>query len=83
MDERSEEEMSEAIKFAHEAIKEQCVAQERLAKAFGKKEVREYEPERTDEDLAQKVYDMAYDKVYAVAKAGSAKHERSAAFSEI
>ena len=83
MDEISEEEMTEAIKFAHEAIKAQCVAQERLAKAFGKKEVREYEPERTDEDLAQKVYDMAYDKVYAVAKAGSAKHERSAAFSEI
>ena len=83
MDEISEEEMTEAIKFAHEAIKGQCVAQERLAKAFGKKEVREYEPERTDEDLAQKVYDMAYDKVYAVAKAGSAKHERSAAFSEI
>ena len=83
MDEISEEEMTEAIKFAHEAIKAQCVAQERLAKAFGKKEVREYEPERTDEDLAQKVYNMAYDKVYAVAKAGSAKHERSAAFSEI
>jgi polyribonucleotide nucleotidyltransferase len=83
MDEISEEEMTEAIKFAHEAIKTQCVAQERLAKAFGKKEVREYEPERTDEDLAQKVHDMAYDKVYEVAKAGSAKHERSAAFSEI
>ena len=83
MDEISEEEMTEAIKSAHEAIKAQCVAQERLAKAFGKKEVREYEPERTDEDLAQKVYNMAYDKVYAVAKAGSAKHERSAAFSEI
>jgi len=83
MDEISEEEMTEAIKSAHEAIKAQCVAQERLAKAFGKKEVREYEPERTDEDLAQKVYDMAYDKVYAVAKAGSAKHERNAAFSEI
>ena len=83
MDEISEEEMTEAIKFAHEAIKKQCAAQERLAKAFGKKEVREYEPERTDEDLAQKIHDMAYDKVYAVAKAGSAKHERSAAFSEI
>ena len=53
MDEISEEEMTEAIKFAHEAIKKQCAAQERLAKAFGKKEVREYEPERTDEDLAQ------------------------------
>ncbi|MDA1175502.1 MAG: polyribonucleotide nucleotidyltransferase [Bacteroidetes bacterium] len=83
MDEISEEEMTEAIKFAHEAIKVQCAAQERLAEAFGKKEVREYEPERADEDLAQKVHDLAYDKVYAVAKAGSAKHERSAAFSEI
>ena len=83
MDEISEEEMTEAIKFAHEAIKVQCAAQIRLAEAFGKKEVREYEPEREDEDLAKKVHDLAYDKVYAVAKAGSAKHERSAAFSEI
>lgn len=79
----SEEEMVEAIKFAHEAIKVQCAAQIRLAEAFGKKEVREYEPEREDADLAQKIHDMAYDKVYAIAKAGSAKHERSAAFSEI
>ena len=79
----SEEEMVEAIKFAHEAIKVQCAAQIRLAEAFGKKEVREYEPEREDADLAQKIHDMAYDKVYAIAKAGSAKHERSAAFSGI
>ncbi len=83
MDEISEEEMTEAIKFAHEAIKVQCAAQVALAEAFGKKEVREYEPEREDEDLAKKIHDMAYDKVYAVAKAGSAKHERSAAFAEI
>ena len=83
MDEISEEEMTEAIKFAHEAIKVQCAAQLRLAEAFGKKEVREYEPEREDADLAKKIHDMAYDKVYAVAKAGSAKHERSASFSEI
>ncbi|WP_339633915.1 polyribonucleotide nucleotidyltransferase, partial [Bizionia echini] len=83
MDEISEEEMAEAIKFAHEAIKIQCAAQIKLAEAFGKKEVREYAPERTDEDLAKKIHDMAYDKVYAIAKAGSAKHERSAAFAEI
>ena len=83
MDEISEEEMTEAIKFAHEAIKVQCAAQLRLAEAFGKKDVREYEPEREDEDLAKKIHDMAYDKVYAVAQAGSAKHERSAAFGEI
>jgi len=83
MDEISEEEMAEAIKFAHEAIKIQCAAQLRLAEAFGKKEVREYPEERSDEDLAKKVHDMAYDKVYAIAKAGSAKHERSSAFNEI
>ncbi|WP_097046262.1 polyribonucleotide nucleotidyltransferase [Flagellimonas pacifica] len=83
MKEISEEEMTEAIKFAHEAIKVQCAAQIKLAEAFGKKEVREYEPEREDEDLAKKVYDLTYDKVYAIAKAGSAKHERSAAFDAI
>ncbi|WP_274475290.1 polyribonucleotide nucleotidyltransferase [Mangrovimonas aestuarii] len=83
MDEISEEEMTEAIKFAHEAIKVQCAAQLRLAEAFGKKETREYEPEREDADLAQKIHDMAYDKVYAVAKSGSSKHERGAAFAEI
>ena len=83
MDEISEEEMADAIKFAHEAIKVQCAAQIRLAEAFGKKEVREYEGEREDKELDQKVHDMAYDKVYAIAKAGSAKHERSAAFQQI
>ncbi|MCL4147422.1 UNVERIFIED_CONTAM: hypothetical protein GTU68_005642 [Idotea baltica] len=83
MDEISEEEMADAIKFAHEAIKVQCAAQVKLAEAFGKKEVREYEGEREEEDLAKKIHDMAYDKVYAIAKAGSAKHERSAAFQQI
>ena len=83
MDEISEEEMAEAIKFAHEAIKVQCAAQVRLAEAVGKKEVREYEPEEEDEALAKKIHDIVYDKTYAIAKAGSAKHERSQAFSDI
>ncbi len=83
MGEISEEEMVEAIKFAHEAVKVQCAAQDRLADAFGRKEVREYEGEPEDEELAKKIYDMAYDKVYTIAKAGSAKQERSAAFAEI
>ncbi|WP_034919055.1 polyribonucleotide nucleotidyltransferase [Gillisia sp. CAL575] len=83
MDEISEEEMADAIKFAHEHIKVQCAAQLRLADAVGRKEVREYPAEREDADLKKKVHDMAYDKVYAIAKAGSAKHERSAAFSQI
>ncbi len=83
MKEISEEEMVEAIKFAHEAIKVQIDAQMRLAEAFGRKEVREYEGEREDEALQQKIQEMAYDKVYAIAKAGSSKHERGEAFSAI
>jgi len=83
MKEISEEEMVEAIEFAHEAIKVQVAAQMRLADAFGRKEVREYEGESEDEELQKKIHEMAYDKVYAIAKAGSAKHERSEAFSAI
>ena len=83
MGEISEEEMAEAIKFAHEAIKVQCAAQVRLAEAVGKKPVREYEQETEDEALEQKIRELAYDKVYAVARAGSAKQDRSVAFAEI
>lgn len=83
MKEISEEEMVEAIKFAHEHIKKQCEAQLRLAEAVGRKEVREYEPEREDEDLKKKIHEMAYDKVYAVAKSASSKHDRSTSFDAI
>jgi len=83
MDEVSEEEMADAIKFAHESIKIQCAAQVRLAEAFGKKETREYEGEREDEELASKIHDLSYDKCYAIARKGTSKAERSAAFSEV
>ncbi|WP_353779866.1 polyribonucleotide nucleotidyltransferase [Winogradskyella sp. 3972H.M.0a.05] len=83
MDEISEEEMADAIKFAHDAIKVQCEAQVKLAEAFGKKETREYDPEVEDEDLNKKIHDMVYDKAYAIAKSGSSKQERGLAFSEL
>jgi polyribonucleotide nucleotidyltransferase len=83
MDEISEEEMADAIKFAHEAIKVQCAAQVKLAEAFGKKATREYAAEREDADLEKVVYNLAYDKVYAIAKNGSSKQERTSAFAEI
>jgi len=83
MKEISEEEMTEAIKAAHEAIKIQCEAQLRLAEAFGKKETREYEPAVEDEALAEKIHGMVYDKTYAIAKAGSSKHERGQALSDL
>jgi len=80
MKEISELEMVEAIKFAHEAIKVQIVAQEKLVAQVGKKETRTYEEEREDEAIYAKVKAAAYDKIYAIAKVGSGKHERSAAF---
>jgi polyribonucleotide nucleotidyltransferase len=83
MDECSEEEMADAIKFAHEAIKVQCAAQVRLAEAFGKKETREYEAEASNDELAEKIHKLAYDKCYAIAKKGTSKAERSASFSEV
>mgnify|MGYP003958345397 FL=1 len=83
MDECSEEEMADAIKFAHESIKVQIAAQVRLAEAVGKKDVREYEGAVEDEELAKKVHDATYDKCYAIAKKASAKAERSLAFSEV
>lgn len=83
MDECSEEEMADAIKFAHEAIKIQCEAQIKLAESFGRKETREYELEQNDEELEQLAHDFSYQKVYDIAKAGSSKHERSEAFANI
>ena len=83
MKEISEEEMVEAIKFAHEAIKVQCQAQKNLVAQVGHKEQREYEPEAQDLELEEKVNSMVYDKVYEVAKQGSSKKERGSAFSEI
>ena len=83
MDEISEEEMADAIKFAHEAIKVQVAAQLRLAEAFGRKEVREYDTAEANEDLEKRIHDMAYDKCYAIAKKGTSKAERSTAFAEV
>ena len=83
MDECSEEDMADAIKFAHESIKIQIQAQERLANAVGRKEVREYETSTENEELAKTIHDACYDKCYAIAKKGTSKAERSLAFSEL
>ncbi|MDG1291073.1 MAG: polyribonucleotide nucleotidyltransferase [Flavobacteriaceae bacterium] len=83
MDECSEEEMADAIKFAHEAIKDQIDAQIKLADAFGRKEVREYEQEDVNEALEKQIHEAAYNKCYAIAKKGTGKAVRSLAFSEL
>ncbi len=81
MEEVSEEEMADAIKVAHEAIKVQCEAQVALAEAVGKKETRAYEGEASDEALEAQINEAAYEKCYEIAKRGTSKQERGEAFS--
>lgn len=76
MNEVSEKEMLDAIKFAHAAIKEQCVAQQELAAAVGK-EKRTYCHEVNDEELRKDIWDKCYQKAYDVARQCNAnKHLR-------
>ncbi len=82
-DEISETEMVEAIEFAHKAIVIQVKAQKELAEMVGKTKKREYSHESHDPELREKVFAATYDKVYAIAKSQSAKHERGQKFGEI
>lgn len=81
----SEEEMLEAIKVAHDAIKIQCQAQIELAEATGRDLTpREYSHEEADdEELRAKVNEACYDKCYAIAKKGTGKAERTEAFNDV
>ena len=83
MKEISEKEMVEAIKFAHEEIKQHCQVQLELTKEVGKEVKREYSHENHDKELEQKVLDFCYDKFYEVAKKGLDKHARSTEFSQV
>ncbi|MDE6644331.1 MAG: polyribonucleotide nucleotidyltransferase [Muribaculaceae bacterium] len=84
MNEVSEADLLAALKTAHDAIKQQCIAQIELAKEVGSTEKREYCHEVNDEDLRRDVHEKCYDKAYAVAKTGSAdKHWRINAFDAI
>ena len=82
-DEISEQEMTDAIKFGHDAIKAQIDAQNDLVNEVGKKETREYEKAVENEDLLKKVNDDCYSKCYEIAKKGLSKKERSEQFSEV
>ena len=83
MDEISEAEMVEAIKFAHDQIKNHCAVQLELTKAVGTETKREYSHENHDKELEDNVMAYCYDKFYAVAKKASEKHARSNDFKAI
>ena len=83
MDEVSEQDLIQALKVAHEAIKPMCIMQEELAKELGKDVKREYEHEVNDEDLRKQMNDELYQPVYNVTKQALAKQERHDAFDKI
>jgi len=62
MDEVSETEMIEAIKFAHDEIKKHCRIQEELATELGVQK-REYEHEVNDEALKERMEKELYDRI--------------------
>jgi polyribonucleotide nucleotidyltransferase len=67
MKEVSEEVMIEALKVAHDAIKQQCLIQKELAAEVGKTK-REYNHEENDEALKALVHEKTYQKCYDCAK---------------
>ncbi|MGB9745758.1 MAG: polyribonucleotide nucleotidyltransferase [Bacteroidales bacterium] len=79
----SENDLLEAIKFAHQAIKPMCEAQKELAALAGKGLKRTYSHEMNDEEIRKQIWESTYDRVYAIGKAGMSKQERNRAFEEI
>ncbi len=84
MNEVSEHDMLEAIKFAHEEIKKHCRVQKELMHELGTDgPKRDYPHDPEDEELKKAVHDFCYDKCYALAKAAKPKKEREAGFKAI
>lgn len=84
MKEVSEEEMLEAIVFAHDEIKLQCQALNEFTAMLGKTEKRTYNHETNEWDLKEAVKAATYAKAYDVSKQGNPnKYERKAAFKAI
>ncbi len=85
MSEVSEAEMLEGIKEAHKAIQVQCKLQNDLAALVEKSQTkREYNHEKSDEDLLKKMHDFSYDRCFAIAKSGTAdKYKRGSDFKAV
>lgn len=80
MNECSEADMLEALKKAHEAIRVQINVQKELAAEVAPGPKREYNHETNDPELKEAVHRAFYDKIYEIAKSGTAKQERTEKF---
>ena len=84
MDEVSEADFLEALKFGHEAVKRQCAEQIKFVEMMGgRKAAREYNHETNDEELRKQVIAECSPAIRKVAESGSAKSERHDSFREI
>ena len=84
MNEVTEHDMLEAIKFAHEEIKKHCRVQKELMHELGTDvNKRDYPHDVEDEQLKKEVEDFCYEKCYALAKSAKPKHEREDGFEAI
>lgn len=79
----SEDEMVEAIAFAHKAIKDQVQAQIELAELVGATTKRSYTHEPSNPELRAQIFTDTYDRVYEIAKSGLSKQDRSDQFKAI
>jgi polyribonucleotide nucleotidyltransferase len=81
----SEDDMIEALRVAHDAIKIQCRAQLELLEMLPNPVVkREYCHEKNDPELKAQMHELLYDKAYAVAgRCNPVKAERKEAFGQI
>lgn len=84
MDEVQEEDLLQALKTAHEAIKVMCKAQMELSEEVGSTLKREYCHEENDEELREKVRSECYDKAYELASSAiNDKMKRGEMFKQI
>ena len=83
MKEVSEQDLLEALKAAHAAIKPQCQLQKELMKELGTDVKREYCHEVNDDELKADITAKLYQPAYDVTKQALEKHARAEAFEKI
>jgi polyribonucleotide nucleotidyltransferase len=76
----SEEDFIKALEIAHDAIRKQIIAQEDLRSKVGITVKRDYPKPLHKEEVKEKVYAYATEKVLTIARSASSKNDRSAAF---
>jgi len=80
----SEDEIIEALKVAHEAIKDLCELQIKFLENIDNPKLREYSHVNSDLELENHINEKTFDKIYKVASKGiPSKKERTEAFDKI